>query len=94
MRRGLEALGDPEIPEGMPHESFGVTSFWVEPMCTLTQKFKVTDGAANGEITIKAEVHSMACTPEFCDPPALDPVTATLTVSGAKGRGRRCWKQR
>ena len=81
---GLEPVGEPVIPLGVPHESFGDTSFWIEDSATLQQRFKVTDAAANGALTIRGEVQYMACTPEFCDPPAQDRFKARLTIEGAK----------
>ena len=77
---GLEPVGDAEIPMGFPHGE----DFWVEGSATLKQKFRVTDEAVNGALALRGQVEYMACTPEFCDPPATDAFRATVQVAGGK----------
>lgn len=79
---GLEPLGEPEIPAGEPHESFGTVNFWIEPRAVLKQRYRVTDPART-PVTVRGAVHYMACTPEFCDRPTASPFTAQLAVPGA-----------
>lgn len=78
---GLEPKGEARIPRGEPHESFGITNYWVEDKAVFRQDFRVPEGAS-GELVVKGALHYMACTPQFCDPPASAPFTATLAVTG------------
>ena len=77
---GLEPVGDAEVPMGFPHGE----DFWVEGSATLKQKFRVTDEAVNGALELRGQVEYMACTPEFCDPPATDAFRATVQIEGGK----------
>lgn len=79
---GLTAIGGPRIPAGVPHKHLGENQFWVEGTATFRQKFKVPAGMAAGDASVAAVVAYMACTPQFCDPPAEASISATLKVKG------------
>jgi thiol:disulfide interchange protein DsbD len=70
------------IPAGRPHESPVGTNWWIESKATIEQRFQVGSGAVDGALQVQGTLQYMACTPEFCDPPAKDPFTATLTITG------------
>jgi thiol:disulfide interchange protein len=81
---GLEAVGDPEIPDGEEHLSFGDVDYWIEGEAVLRQRFKVLPSATNGAMTLGGTVDYMACTPEGCDPPDQAKFTATLRIEGGQ----------
>ncbi|MBK8099690.1 MAG: hypothetical protein IPK26_21500 [Planctomycetes bacterium] len=79
---GLQPKGEPSVPLGRSHDSFGEKSFWIEDSATLTQTFVVPASAAAGKLSVSGVVAHMACTPEMCDPPAKAKWSAELTVLG------------
>ena len=84
---GLEPVGEPVVPDGELHEAFGQASYWIEPVAELSQRFRVTADAVTGPLLVHGEVHYMACTPEFCDPPAQEPFSAELIIKGGVAPG-------
>ncbi len=84
---GLEPVGEAEFPAGTAHGSGAATNYWVGGAATYTQRFKVTAQAATGVLRFRAVFEYLACTEEFCDPPAKVPVAARLTIEGGAAPG-------
>ncbi|MCC6671976.1 MAG: hypothetical protein IT458_13015 [Planctomycetes bacterium] len=77
---GLKKEGEAEIPDGDLHVTMGVEGWWIAGKAVLRQAFVVPAGVT-GAVEVKGTVDYMACTEEFCEPPAKAPFAARLAVA-------------
>ncbi len=79
---GLRLVDGPEIPDGIPHDWFGMQTHWIEGKAVLKQQIKVPAGASAGAVPITGQVDYAACDHSVCEPPNHAGFTATVTVAG------------
>ena len=75
------------VPPGVPHESYGIESFWIEGEFTLRQKVKLDAGLEPGEATISGRIDYTVCDPSVCLPPDSIPFTLTVSIGEGDGEG-------
>jgi thiol:disulfide interchange protein DsbD len=80
---GLSAVGPARIPAGVRHETEGIVGHWIEGSAVLRQRLAIPATMSPGSVEVVGKVDYMACTPQFCDPPASAPFRATLKVRAA-----------
>lgn len=80
----LQPAGAAEIPPGEPHENeFLGTQYPLPPEFTIRLPLAVPAGTADGEIEVRGGLDYTVCDENSCDPAAVAPFSAKLTV----GRG-------
>jgi thiol:disulfide interchange protein DsbD len=77
---GVMLVGVPAVPDGEPHLVGSLTAYWLASAFDLTQRVAVPATAAPGDLDVQFQVEYLACTEEFCDPPATQLASAKLTV--------------
>ncbi|MEZ5963723.1 MAG: protein-disulfide reductase DsbD family protein [Planctomycetota bacterium] len=82
---GLVAAGKASVPDGAPHRIGSLTSYWLDQPFEIKQRLTVPPSTPPGDVVVEFQVDHMACTPEFCDPPASAPGQATLKVGPGSG---------
>ncbi len=90
--QGLEVVGKPVVPQGMPHDQGGMVSYFLEGSYTVTQKLRVPADAAAGECGVRATVKYMACDDMMCDPPDEAVLGAKVMVAGVKEKAKKSVK--
>jgi len=78
--RQLNRTGGFQVPKGSGHESFGMTSYWLEGEQTLKQTFTVREDAPTGEFTLSGALEFMVCDRSMCLPPDSIDLSATLAI--------------
>jgi thiol:disulfide interchange protein DsbD len=80
---GLEAVGEPVIPEGTPKQGPLGTSYPLPENFEVTQKLRIPGDAQPGSVKVAGELRYQICDENSCEPPTGAKFSAKLDVVAA-----------
>ena len=85
---GLEAVSSIVIPDGEPHLTGSIESWWIEGPFEVTQKWKIPASIAPGTISLGGDMPYQVCDLEKCLLPDSLPFSADLLVEDGEARAK------